>query len=625
MPALLAAFLLAQAPTRLPETVVVETRHPATIEETSPSVSRIEVAEATEAGLTTLSSALATTPGLYATEQSGEGSQASLFIRGTNSSQSAVLLDGRRLPPGFSGSYEIGRYRLWGLRSVEILRGPSSSLYGANALGGVVDLRLADPLVDAPGGAWQVEGGSYGRASLGFAWIANDAAGKQPARSGTSVALTSTHDEGWRVNGAREATNALVKSAWRLSPHLVVELIGSADLAKAGLPGQSAGAPSAGDPDDWQKDAGWLLSPGLRYQDDHLTAVAFWSHGGSAVTSFVDGTDFYNTTFSYHQRFLLDRDELTAFADWKFRSDLTVGVGCTYERTAFDQLALDGVSTAWSDTHETVGVWTRADWRATTADRFRAALRRDEHTDFAGKTTGELGYARRLSKELSLEAKFATAYRAPAANDLAYGTSGNRPLRPEANAGEEIGLRYESRIPGELSITLAAFRNQLTDLIDFDPADNYKTFNIAKARTQGVEFGAAGRPAKGLRVFGAATWLDTEVLSPDYQGIAITGQSLLRRPRLVLNLGAELTPDDDWTFGAAVTLLRGRVDFDWNAGERVDLPDATTVRVWLRRSLGAQGELSLRVENLTNETAPPTGIGFGAQPRSVYAGYTRRF
>lgn len=624
MPALLAALVLAQAPTRLPETVVVETRHPTPIAETSPSVTRLDVAEATDAGLTTLSGALATTPGLYAAEQAGEGSQASLFIRGTNSSQSAVLLDGRRLPPGFSGSYEIGRYRLFGLRSVEILRGPSSSLYGANALGGVVDLRLADPLVEARGGSWQVEGGSYGRASLGFSWLTNDAQGKTAAHYGTSVALTTTHDDGWRVNGARDATNALVKSAWRLSPHLVLDLVGSADLAKAGLPGQSAGAPAAGDPNDWQKDAGWLLSPGLHYQDDLVTAVAFWSHGGSAVTSLVDGTNYYGP-FTYHQRFLLDRDELTAFADWKFRSDLAVGVGSTYERTAFDQLALDGVSTAWSDTHETIGVWTRADWRATAVDRFRASLRRDEHTDFAGKTTGELGYARRLGKELLLEAKVATAYRAPSANDLAYGTSGNRLLRPEANTGEEVGLRYESRLPGEFSATLTAFRNDLTDLIDYDPADNYKTFNIAKARTQGVEFGAAGRPAKGLRLFGAATLLDTEVLSPDYQGIAAAGQSLLRRPRLALNLGAELAPDDDWTFGAAATLLRGRVDFDWNLGQRVDLPDATTVRMWIRRSLGANGELTLRVENLFNEDAPPTGIGFGAQPRSVYVGYTRKF
>ena len=115
------------------------------------------------------------------------------------------------------------------------------------------------------------------------------------------------------------------------------------------------------------------------------------------------------------------------------------------------------------------------------------------------------------------------------------------------------------------------------------------------------------------------------MLSPDYQGVAATGQTLLRRPRLTLNAGAEVTPSDDWTFGGAVTLLRDRVDYDWNLGQRVDLADAAYARLWIRYALDARGELSLRVENLFGEDAPPAGIGFGAQPRSVYVGYTRRF
>lgn len=243
MPALFVALIIAQAPTRLPETIVIESRQAAPLGEASPSVSRVNVTEATEAGLTTLAEALATTPGLYATEQTGEGSQASLFIRGTNSSQSAVLLDGRRLPPGFSGSYEIGRYRLFGLNSVEILRGPSSALYGANALGGVVDLRLASPLTEAAGGLWQAEGGSYGRGSLGFRWLANNAAGKAAATQGTSLALTTTHDDGWRTNGGRDATNALVKSEWRLTP-----ISSSKSSARRTSPGPACRGNPAGRP-----------------------------------------------------------------------------------------------------------------------------------------------------------------------------------------------------------------------------------------------------------------------------------------------------------------------------------------------------------------------------------------
>ncbi|NBV53863.1 MAG: hypothetical protein EBR83_10170, partial [Verrucomicrobia bacterium] len=75
------AIFLAQAPTRLPETVVIETRQATPLAEASPSVSRLDVTSASESGLTTLTSLLGGAPGVYASEQSGEGSVGSLFLR----------------------------------------------------------------------------------------------------------------------------------------------------------------------------------------------------------------------------------------------------------------------------------------------------------------------------------------------------------------------------------------------------------------------------------------------------------------------------------------------------------------------------------------------------------------
>ena len=246
-------------------------------------------------------------------------------------------------------------------------------------------------------------------------------------------------------------------------------------------------------------------------------------------------------------------------------------------------------------------------------------------TDFTGRTTGEVSYSHRFTKELLAHAKVGTAYRAPAANDLAYGTHLNLPLRPESNTGTEIGLRHENAVPGALSWTLVAFRYELTDLIDFNPS-SFQTYNIAKARTQGVEAGIETRPAKGLRVFGATTWLDSEVRSADYYfSTGMAGDKLLRRPTLTLTLGVEVIPNDDWTFGLSAAHLRGREDYDWNSGSRVSLPNATFVRVWLRRILSDKTELSLRIENLFGEDAPPAALGFDAQPRSAYVGLTRRF
>jgi vitamin B12 transporter len=608
----LAAFFLAQAPTRLPETVVIETRQAAPLADASPSVSRLDVTAATESGLTTLTGLLGGAPGVYATEQSGEGSVGSLFLRGTNSSQTAVLLDGRRLPQGFSSSYEIGRYRIFGLSSVEILRGPSSSLYGANALGGVVDLRQQSPLSAKAGSTIIAEGGSYGRGSLGLAFLSNNAVGAQAATHGTAVSLSASRDDGWRPNGDRDALSTYLKHEWRLSPNLVFDFVGSADHGKAGLPGQDIGG--AASLTDWQRDSGWLLSPGLRFQDANTDATVFWSRAGSAISS---------VTAPYANRYLLDRDELTAFVDRKVRADLSLGLGLTYERSTFEQFDVTTNTQTWADTHESLGVWTRADWQVSSVDRVRASVRDDRFTDFAGKTTGDLSYSHRFSKELLAHAKIGTAYRAPAANDLAYGTQGGLPLRPESNTGTEIGLRHENAVPGALSWTLVAFRNELTDLIDYN--SSYETYNIAKARTQGLEAGLETRPAKGVRIFGATTWLDSEIRSAGYSGTGVAGDKLLRRPTLTLTLGVEVIPNDDWTFGISAAHLRGRVDFDWNAYSRVSLPDATYVRLWVRRVLADGTEISLRIENLFGEDAPPAAFGFGAQPRSAYVGLTRKF
>ena len=618
----LLALMLAQAPARLPETVVVETRQASDLAEASPSVSRLDGAGAVEAGYTTLGGLLSSAPGVYATEQSGEGSQASLFIRGLNSTHTAILLDGRRLPQGFSGTYELGRYRVYGLSSVELLRGPASSAYGANAIGGVVDMRLPDPLRSPSAGSALLEGGSYGRAAAAVSVTSNDAASGREAVRGVSVTATTTRDDGWRHNGARDATTALLSAGWKLAPGMVADIVGSVDRGHAGLPGPGSGA--SGDPNDWQRDGGWLLSPGVRFDNGTVRGAAFWSHGGSSVTSLIDTTGLF--AFTSHQRYLLGRDELTAYADWTVRPGLSFGAGVTYERNDFDQRMLSPGGVDWRDVQESFGGWLRTDWRLSEADRIRATVRQDAFTEYDGRTSGELAWSHRLSKELVLHAKAGTSYRTPSGNDLAYGTAGGLPLRPESSVGYEIGLRHEDLLPGALSWTFTLFRNDVEDLIDFDPANFYLAYNIAEARTQGAEFWLETRPAKGVRLFGSATLLSTEVLSPlGYLGTAAQGEQLLRRPDFALSLGAEFIPREEWVLGLAVTHLRGREDFDFAAFSRVDLPDATYARLWIRRSIGEHTEVSLRVENLTGEDAPPAALGFGPQPRSAYLGVTRRF
>ena len=118
--------------------------------------------------------------------------------------------------------------------------------------------------------------------------------------------------------------------------------------------------------------------------------------------------------------------------------------------------------------------------------------------------------------------------------------------------------------------------------------------------------------------------MQTKALT-DYLGVIAAGEALLRRPTFTIAAGVELTPTERWSFGAGVTLLHGRVDFDWDNFQRVDLPNALVWRGWARFAWDDSTDLTLRLENIGGETAPPAALGYGAQPRSVYLGVAKKF
>ena len=584
----------------LPETIVVETRRPTLLSEASPSVTKFNPQDTSLSQFGTLSNILSATPGVYASEQSGIGSSTSVFFRGTNSAHTAFLLDGRRLSEGFSGNYEIGRYRTFGLSSVEILRGPSSSLYGANALGGVIDCRLPQPLTEPGSIHSNFEIGSYDYVSLGITVTNNNAQGTEPATQGNTLTFTTSHDKGWRDNSSRDASNLLFKSVWKISDKINFDILGSADTSRARLPGTDV-APT---PDDWQNDHGWLISPGIFFRDDSTQAAAFWSHNETSTKSYTFATDY-----SYK----IKRDEFTAYVDQKVDAQLNLGLGVSYENNHFDQV--ESTPKTWVDTMESLGLWTRADWKMSAQDQLKVTLREDTFSDFQKHFSWDINYRRSLNKELSAHAKLATAYHTPSANDLAGGTVGGAALRPETNYGKELGLRYENG--KDLSWTLVLFENHLTDLISFDYVYPYPAYNINEARSRGVEFGVQSQITSTLKLFGTGTYLSTKDFA--------TQDSLIRRPDLIFTLGAEMNPTTAWTYGLSVNHIANRIDYDPSSYAVVKSPNGTYWRTWLVYHYKTSQELSLRIENVFNETAPPASLGFPAQPRSFYLSFSVKY
>ena len=315
------------------------------------------------------------------------------------------------------------------------------------------------------------------------------------------------------------------------------DILGSADTSRARLPGTDV-APT---PNDWQNDHGWLISPGIFFHDESTQAAAFWSHNESSTKSYTFATDY-----SYK----IKRDELTAYVDQKVDSQLNLGLGVSYENNHFTQV--ESTPKTWIDTMESLGLWTRADWKINPDNQLKVTLREDAFSDFQKHFSWDIYYRHSLDKELSAHAKLATAYHTPSANDLAGGTVGGAALRPETNYGKELGLRYENG--KDLSWTLVIFENHLTDLISFDYVYPYPAYNINEARSRGVEFGIQSQITSTLKLFGTATYLNTKDFA--------TNDSLIRRPDLIFTLGAEINPTTAWTYGLSVNHIAKRSDYD---------------------------------------------------------------
>jgi hypothetical protein len=192
---------------------------------------------------------------------------------------------------------------------------------------------------------------------------------------------------------------------------------------------------------------------------------------------------------------------------------------------------------------------------------------------------------------------------------------GGVPLRPESNYGKELGLRYENG--KDLTWTVVAFENNLTDLISFDYVYPYPAYNINEARTRGLELGVQSQITSTLKLFGVGTYLNTKDFA--------TQDSLIRRPDLIFTLGAEMNPTAAWTYGLSVNHIARRIDYDPVTYAVVKSPNGTYWRTWLVYRYKTSQELSLHVENLFNETAPPASLGFPAQPRSFYLSFSVKY
>ncbi len=568
-----------QAPTELDDVVVTATRTPVSIADSVVPVQVIDREQIDRSQAGSLLDLLRGRAGLDFVNQGGPGKITSLFMRGSASSQVLVLVDGVRIGAASSGMPALQDLPIDQIERVEIVRGPRSSLYGSEAIGGVIQI-----FTRAAGQGLQqnlaLTAGSHNlrQASAGFSnrgergWVSAQGAWQKTdginACNGSATLFQGCYVDEPDRDGYRN-TSLNVRGGYALGETLSVE----GHVLDAASRNQYDGSIYGGNEADnqqrvyggklrWAPGDAFGLSAQVGRNDDQ--ADSYYVQAGKR--SFV-------STFDTR------RDTASVQGDFLFAEGQQLSVGGDWQK---DQVTS---TTAYSiDNRDNTGVFAEYQGRFG-AHSLQASVRNDDNEQFGNHTTGSLGYGLALGHGLRLTASAGTGFKAPTFNDLYFPWSSNPALKPEESTSVNVGIAQY----GEgWNWTFNAYESRIDQLIALD--STYTPYNIAKARIRGAELTGFASLA-GFDINAQASFTDPR---DHTRGAASYDNWLPRRARSSGRL------DVDRGFGplrVGVTATATGHRFD-NAGNSLRLAGYGTVDLRVEYAINEAWSLQARAANV---------------------------
>lgn len=550
--------------------VVTPTRSPEKASAVISDISVITAKDIAAAGQTTLVELLQAQPGIELKQSGGPGSQASIFIRGGNGGHTLVLVDGLRVGSATTGTTPLENISLDQVERIEILRGPASSLYGADAIAGVIQIFTKQGR-GAPKPSVTVGAGSYGlvqgQASYGGEvgdTRFNLGAGYSRTRGGFSAARPGIYGYNPDEDGdIRRSAHLNVDHAIDSRNHI--------------------GLTAMGNRDNVDFDDGTAKDVAHNQVND---VAAYWTSRVSDIwTSQLRAGLGQNHTENFSLGVSTGRFD-TDQTQFLWQNDLALSVGKLTASLEHNEQHV-GSDTAFTATHRTVDAGQAGYLGQWGPHTLQASLRHDDYSDFGGHTTGMAGYAYALNAAWRASASYGTSFKAPTFNDMywpnQYGFQGNPNLRPEQGRNLEMSLRYQQ---GLNQASLTAYRNRVSDLIVYVPTFPIATMaNVDQATLEGITL-AGGTEFAGLRVRASMDWLQA---TDD-----ATGHVLSYRARRHGSLDVSKALDR-WTLGA--TLVASGPRFA-DAAETVSLPGYARLDVRAQYRVNPDWDVLMRVNNV---------------------------
>ncbi len=496
--------------------VVTAALAPRTADQSLASVTVIDEATLERQDPTSLTDLFRGQPGVDVTTQGSYGKLSSVFLRGTGSNANVLLIDGIRLRSATSGApaWEFLDPRLF--ERAEIVRGPRGSLYGADAVGGVVQLFTPEgqgestPRISVGGGSFETQrysaslSGAEGGTRYYFSGSRFDTEG-QPVRRGGD-------DKG------HDNTTGMVRLSHTFESGAEVGM-----LALRGRGSTEFDASGPAEDDVVQQVAGiYTELPVTDIWTSRFTLSEARDQRETLAPTYRSRFDTRTRTARWKNTLALGQHEVVAGAEY---SDDDLGDSQT------SGLAFDEESRA----NRAVFAQALLDFEPLTS---QLSLRHDDNEAFGEELTGSLALGYALDDHHIARASYGTAFRAPTFNELYFPFVGssNPDLEAETSDTVEIGVRGQY---AHWFWDLAAYRSEVNELIA--PDVSFRPVNVNEARIRGAEL-SAGAELDEWTLSTALSWTDPE----DHD----TGNRLARRATqgLRLDIDREL---GDWSMGAS--------------------------------------------------------------------------
>ncbi len=591
--------------TQMPDMVVTPTGQASPISELGSSISVITGKQIEDNGWRTLPEALRAVPGLHVAASGAPGSTTTMFLRGSRTAHVVVLIDGVRIndPSGPTRAAYISGVDLSNVERIEVVRGPQSGLYGADAIAGVINI-ITKKAEEGVKSSVTVEAGSYETYRVGAALTS-----KQGILSGVA-SVSYLDSKGFSSANERYAGNDEADGFENFTASLQIGVKPSDSLSVDTVvrytESQSeydAGAGPAADADGNEADSEQVLA-GIRTRFGASDAA--WRQA-------------LNAQFSSFERTFKDSWGNSAFegenweAEW--RHDFNVGKGHTLSAAASYRDESAETSSLPSVSADNIGVLVQDQLSCGSFDAV-ANVRYDDHEVFGDEVTYRVAPSYAIENSgTRFKASVGTGYKAPSLYQLygpasPWGKVGNTELKPETSLGWDAGVE-QMFADGLVSVGFTCFARDVEDQIEY--LNGYE--NLSEAEHRGVELQASFNPTEALSVNASYTY--TEAEDKD------TGEQLIRVPKDRATLGVNYAIAQRANLSASVLYVGSRNDryYDSSMYTSLDAVAGAYTVVNLAANMAVTDNVSVfgRVDNLFDEEYEEV-YGYGTAGLSGYGG-----